>query len=435
MGKVYKVELPAIGKTAALKLLAPDPMLNRLLGPRKLQDQFIAEARTLASLKHPNIIEIHDFDQWEDMPFYVMDYYARNLGTMMGESYRIESVSRIIPTERVMDNGRQILEGLACLHNAGIIHRDIKPFNILITSHDSLKICDFGLSKLRGERFNGPANLNVGSPYYAAPEQEKNPDAIDPAADLYPVGIMLYRMLTGRLPARTADTRKYRPASRFNPDLDGVWDEFLEKAMAPSPGERFASAKDMLQALEKLQSHWREQKAQTCALPPVESNARQRTEAVLPLRITPRKMMPNEVRHLLRLDELWRPVSYLKNDFRMADGVIIDRASHLMWQQGGSDYPCTWPQAKAHIDRLNQERFGGRDNWRLPSLDELITLMRPVPHAHDWCMAPLFDTVQRHLWSVDRRSFVAAYYVDAEMGFVGWQDFSAPHFVRAVCSM
>src|SRR5690606_24166305 len=106
---------------------------------------------------------------------------------------------------------------------------DIKPFNLLLTPQDSIKICDFGLSRLRGESFRGPSNLNVGSPYYAAPEQEKDPDTAGPMADLYPLGIMLYRMLTGRLPEHPPHDPRYCPPSRINPDLDAVWDTFIAR--------------------------------------------------------------------------------------------------------------------------------------------------------------------------------------------------------------
>jgi hypothetical protein len=113
--------------------------------------------------------------------------------------------------------------------------------------------------------------------------------------------------------------------------------------------------------------------------------------------------------------------------------MVFDRATHLVWQRAGSRYPHPWSQAHAYIQRLNAERFAGHDNWRLPTIDELVTLLRPAPQIQDLCIAPLFDPRQRWLWSSDRRSFVAAYYVDVQLGFVGWQDLSAAYYVRAVC--
>jgi len=228
MGKVYKVEMPVIGKISALKLLDPNPLLVDLLGAETIQKLFISEAITMASLRHPNIVKIWDFDETKGKPFYTMEYYGNNLGTIIGETYKTEKPSRIIKIDKAIDYTRQTLSGLACLHSAGVVHRDIKPYNILLTDDDTVKICDFGLSKLRGESYSGPSNLKVGSPWYAAPEQEDEPDRVDFSADIYSAGIMLYRMLTGSLPME-----EFNPPSKINPDLDETWDAFIQKAIAP----------------------------------------------------------------------------------------------------------------------------------------------------------------------------------------------------------
>lgn len=436
MGKIYKVELPAIGKIAALKLLDPDPLLAKLLGRQKLHDLFVSEAKTIAGLHHPNIVAVHDFDVDQGKPFYVMDFYADNLGAMIGESYRTEVPSRKIQTDKAIGYSHQTLTGLACLHGAGIIHRDIKPFNLLVTAHDTIKICDFGLSKVRGETYSGPTNLNVGSPYYAAPEQEKNPDGVDQTADLYPVGIMLFRMLTGCLPDAHPGERNYRPPSVLNADLDEKWDDFLARAMASDPQNRFPNADGMLQALEKLTLHWDRYKEKSCTLQPPETIGFQKTPPMQPLRTAAAKVTAREACQRFQLDQLWRPLTYVQNTFEtFADNMIFDRTTRLIWQQSGSSYPCSWQQAHDYVARLNTEKFSSKKCWRLPTVDELITLLRPTPQAHDLCIEPLFDPVQRRIWSADRRTYTAAYYVDVELGFVGRQDFSAPYYVRAVCSV
>ncbi len=212
MARVYKVEIPIIRKIAALKRLAPNPLLETMMGREKLHQLFVSEAITMANLRHRHIVEIRDFEDSRPAPFYIMDYFAHNLGERIGESYQTDLPSRVISPDKAIDYTRQILSGLARLHAAGIIHRDIKPFNLLITDDDTVKICDFGLSKLRGEIFSGPGNVNVGSPWYAAPEQEVDPNQVGPAADIYPVGVMLYRMLTGHLPQAPP-----QPVCQFNP--------------------------------------------------------------------------------------------------------------------------------------------------------------------------------------------------------------------------
>ena len=439
MGKVFKVELPPIGKIAALKLLDPDPLLTQLVGYERLHALFVKEAVTMAGIRHPNIIDIHDFDLDRGRPFYVMDFFANNLGAMIGEAYRIEQNSRLLSPDKAIGYTDQTLSGLCGLHDTGILHRDIKPFNLLLTAQDTVKICDFGLSKLRGERFSGPSNLNVGSPYYAAPEQEKDPDAVDVRADLYPVGVMFYRMLTGQLPDTEKEGSRYTPPSLLNPDLDYHWDAFTAKAIARRPEQRFSNGPEMKAALTELNAHWQKQKEKSCIYaeeetpkPPVPEPAAARR----PPRRSPIKSGPAEAASLFDVDDLWRPNTYTVNRFEVQSNTIVrDQTTGLAWQQAGSAYPRTWHQAHHYVGQLNAERFAGLENWRLPTADELITLLNLQPRGPELCIASLFDAAQRWIWSADRRSFLAAYYVDIEMGFVGWQDFSAPYYVRAVCSV
>lgn len=432
MAKVFKVRLPVIDKTAALKLLAPDPLLARLMGAEALRRRFVAEARVMAALHHPNIVTIHDFDHHEDAPFYVMAFFANNLGDMMGETYRVEQPSRRIAPDKVLHYSAQTLSGLACLHDAGLVHRDIKPFNLLVTAQDTVKICDFGLSRLRGETYAGPSNLKVGSPYYAAPEQETDPDSAGPAADLYALGVMVYRMLTGRLPAGPPHDAAYGPPSRLNSDLNPTWDRFVARAIAPRPDRRFPDAAAMHQALEHLAEHWRTEKERTCAIPPPAPEPAG-TPPIPPLRALPIKAPPRNARTTFGLDPLWRPLHYTANAFATPQAdIVADHATGLVWQRAGSPYPRTWQSAQAFIDGLNRQEWAGYRNWRLPTIDELTTLLRPAPQIQDLCQPPLFDTTQRWIWSADRSTFTAAYYADMALGFIGRQDFSAPYYVRAV---
>jgi len=428
MSKVYKVELPVIGKIAALKLLDPNPVLVDLIGMDKIHDLFISEAVKLAHLRHPNIVEIWNFDEAEGKPFYLMDYYFNNLATMIGETRRTDQPSRIIKLDKAIHFTRQILSGLACLHHAGIVHRDIKPFNVLLTDQETIKICDFGLSKLRGETVSAPSNLKVGSPWYASPEQEDEPEKVDSRADLYSTGVTLYRMLTGRLPEQNV-----QPPSKFNPDLDRGWDRFLRRSIARHPKNRFISAKAMLRELDSLDAAWQERKNKICRIAERNINNGNK-EPPLKLRDLPQKIAPREAKQFFAVDELWRPANYVHNDFKPSPtGTITDETTELVWQQAGSDYPLTWQQAGAYIETLNQQHFAKRNAWRLPTVDELMSLLTATPHGEALCIAPLFDPRQTALWSCDKRSFTAAWYVSVDMGFVWWQDFSAYYYVRAVC--
>ena len=430
MSKVFKVEIPVIRKIAALKLLHPDPLLADLIGLDKIRELFISEAIKLAKLRHPNIVEIWDFDENDGRPYYVMDYYFNSLATMIGETSRTDRPSRIIKLEKAIDYTRQTLSGLACLHHAGLVHRDIKPFNLLLNDQETVKICDFGLSKIRGETVSAPPNLNVGSPWYAAPEQAINPETVDLRADLFAVGVTLYRMLTGRLPEENP-----APPSSFNPDLDNSWDRFIACSIAVQPEDRYSSAPEMHRELDALEEAWQQRKEHICRvtesrlLPEKPVSSEQ-----FKLRSQPIKVNPQNAHRFFSIDKLWRPLTYLQNRFEpdLPAGTITDHATGMIWQQSGSIYPMNWQQAQRYILQLNRDRFGKRTTWRLPTIDELISLLTETPHGEDYCIEPVFDLQQKSLWSSDRRSFTAAWYVSVDMGFVSWQDFSAFHYVRGV---
>lgn len=431
MGIVYKVRMPVVGKVVALKLLRPHPNLVTLLGEKEVRRRFVTEAVTMARLRHPNIVSIWDFHDSEDLSFFVMEYFCNNLGLIIGETYRVEDPSRILSVDRAIDYTRQILVGLSRLHQAGIIHRDIKPYNILVTDQNTVKITDFGLSKLRGEDFRGPSNLMVGSPYYAAPEQEQDPNQVDARADLYAVGVMLYRMLTGELPIDS-----FKSLAQSNSDLDADWDTFILKSMSQDRKDRFGSAKEMLEALDDLEIAWEKKKEKVCQMPTTGLSIKATRTGH---RETPRsesiKARPRQAREVFGIDARWRPIHYTTNDFQVnADGTVSDKTTGLIWQESGSDYPVTWHEAHGYIQELNHKRFAGRTDWRFPTVNELMSLLTKVPRAMDLCIEPIFDQNQRWLWGSDRRSFVAAWYVSVDMGYVSWQDFSCYYFVRAVSS-
>jgi serine/threonine-protein kinase len=125
----------------------------------------------------------------------------------------------------------------------------------------------------------------------------------------------------------------------------------------------------------------------------------------------------------------------MANDLQLnPEGTVTDRSNSLVWQQAGSDHPVSWYEAHEYIEQLNEFRFAGRASWRLPTVNELISLITEVPRAADLCVEPIFDQDKRWLWSSDRRSFVAAWYVSLDLGYVSWQDFTCYYFVRAVSS-
>lgn len=431
MSAVYKARIPVVKKLVALKLPAPHEHLVQILRWPEIERRFILEATSLGSLRHPHVVELLDFDWADGRPFFTMEYYYQSLGTLMGEGVRVEAPCRLLSLDKVIHYGRQICLGLARLHRAGMVHRDIKPHNLLITDQDQLKLCDFGLSKLRGEvRGMGPGLL-VGSPYYAAPEQERDPESVDVRADIYSVGVVFHRMLTGLLPAEGI------PApSQVHPDADSSWDAFVARALSPVKGDRFPSALAMLETLEELKARWERKRQDFCAISTTGNGRVPEQPALTPRpRNQPRKVAPREAPKVFGCDALCRPLHHGRHDFVLTanHGLVMDRATGLVWQQSGSPDPLEWAEAKAYVASLNASGHGELSGWRVPTVNELFSILDPFTFDENECIDAVFDREMRWLWSSDRRSFSAAWYVDTGLGFAGWSDFSCRYRVRAVC--
>jgi len=397
MGAVYKAAMPCTGRVAALKLLRPSEDLAAAADFDALRRGFYREAQLMASIRHPGVAQVLDVDEdASGCPFFVMEYYCNNLGAQLGESYRVEEPTRRLGVEQSLSVGRQLAGALARLHHEGILHRDVKPYNLMLADRpvdfapegllagqcygDEVKLIDFGLSRLRGEVEAGrPRGAVVGSPYYAAPEQEADPASADERADVFSAGVTLFRCLTGRLPQEGA------PASALRQGLDARFDAFFARCCHEDRAKRPASARALLTELDELAAHWRKLQAAACALPHDASEV----EPVAPC----------------------------------VDGAL--RAEPQRQGLAG---------ALAYAERLNAEEFAGRTGWRLPTVDELSTLLLPEPDLRQLCLAGAFAQAQRRLWSADRKSFMAAWYADAEHGFVWWQDVTCEFFARCVTS-
>ncbi|WP_207260799.1 protein kinase [Desulfovibrio sp. Huiquan2017] len=443
MGAVYKAAMPVTGRIVALKVLRPAEIMEELVGEDALRAMFLKEASAMASISHPNVAAILDVDAGSDgpdgrpaPPHFTMEYFCGNLGALMGESYEVERPSRRLGVETSLAVARGMLRGLDRLHYEGIIHRDVKPFNVMLAEDlggpGTVKLIDFGLSKLRGEPTVRHKGMVVGSPYYAAPEQEADPEAADERSDRYSVGVTLYRMLTGRLPEGPADGKGMRPVREVHADLDRSWDEFFAMALARDPADRFPDGPAMLDALDDLEARWRARREAACAAPDLLAEPEISETCPRP-RSVPLKAGLKEGRAAFGLDELWRPACYAHGEFvDRGDGTVAERTTGLVWERYGSRYPLTWGRANAHVTRLNKNAFAGRTDWRLPTVAELATLFTGRTEPGEFCQEPAFDPLKARLWSADRKAFTAAWYVDAELGFVWWQDLTCRFFARAV---
>ncbi|MGB2829544.1 MAG: serine/threonine-protein kinase, partial [Phycisphaerae bacterium] len=247
---VYKCRQKSMDRLVAVKFLPPaaarDPESRR---------RFFQEARHAARLSHPNIVTIHQISPFRDTFYIVMELVD---GGSLSELLAVRK--RFGPAEAVTIL-RPVAEALACAHRAGIVHRDIKPGNILLAADGTVKLADLGLARRVGEDAEEEAGKAFGTPYYISPEQVRGEAHVDFRADIYSLGATLYQMLTGR-PPFTAPTpqevmQKHLteppPDPRqFVPDLPQVLCDVLAKALAKRPEDRYQTAENFLAALSAI---------------------------------------------------------------------------------------------------------------------------------------------------------------------------------------
>lgn len=227
MGAVYKGTQTVLKRPVAIKIMRQDQAVDA-----EFRLRFLREAQTLARLSHPGIVNVIDCGEaGPDFLFIVMEYVE---GTDLMEVLAANPMTEDVALEILP----QICEALQFAHENGIVHRDIKPSNILITSDGRVKLADFGLAKLMdsGSTLLTRSNVGMGTPDYAAPEQFMPGAAVDLRADIYALGVLIYRMITGDLPRGA-----WKPPSH-SAAVHPKWDEVVRQAMQPRPEERHSSA-------------------------------------------------------------------------------------------------------------------------------------------------------------------------------------------------
>ncbi|THB76668.1 MAG: DUF1566 domain-containing protein, partial [Desulfobacteraceae bacterium] len=177
---------------------------------------------------------------------------------------------------------------------------------------------------------------------------------------------------------------------------------------------------------------WQKKRDNICAAPLSLFDEGPHAGTEITTRQEPVKQRTQDAHEFFSLTPLMTPLIYIQNEFARDTGIIHDRTTGLTWQQSGSLYPMNLPTARTYIDHLNQTAFAGINRWRLPTIDELVTLLRPLPENEDHCIEPVFDTTQTYLWSSDACTFISSWYVNIEMGFVGHNDVGSFYYVRAV---
>jgi serine/threonine protein kinase/WD40 repeat protein len=240
MGTVFKAEDTRLRRTVALKFLPAE-----LTRDPVAKGRFLQEAQAASALDHPNICTIHEVGETEDGHLYLA------MAAYDGETVKAKIGRGPLPVALAVEIARQAAQGLAKAHSEGIVHRDVKPANLMVTRDGMVKILDFGVAKLRGAAGLNVAGAFLGTPAYMSPEQARG-EEVDPRADVWSLGVVLYEMLAGARPFQGGDELavvlrslledRPQPLGRLRPGVPPGLERAVERMLAKAPAERPTAA-------------------------------------------------------------------------------------------------------------------------------------------------------------------------------------------------
>jgi eukaryotic-like serine/threonine-protein kinase len=267
MGEVFRGEHVHLGRPVAIKFLH-----QRLIGNREAMARFCAEARAVSRIRHPGVVALFDFGPHEDGAYLVMELLA---GETLTE--RIAATGAL-PAPAALDIGIQLADALAAAHASGVVHRDLKPDNILLVP-DRLRprgeravLIDFGVAKVAAGLAPPLHTLHgdlLGTPFYMAPEQSVNAGGADRRSDIYSLGCVLYRLLSGQVPFHgnlmdillAHQNTAPRPLRAIDPGIPVALEELVAHMMAKSPRARPQDMNHVARALDHIAADARERRS------------------------------------------------------------------------------------------------------------------------------------------------------------------------------
>ncbi|MEN8153881.1 MAG: protein kinase [Acidobacteriota bacterium] len=471
MGRIFLAKDEIFNRKVALKILIPAGATYK-----SSKERFLFEAEILAKLSHKNIVPVYDVGNVGDISYIAVEYLE---GQSLKEKIHPHNGERIT-TEDALRILKIIAGALQYAHDKGLIHRDIKPENILFRKDDTPVIVDFGIAKdFTSEKSLTVTGTSIGTPYYMSPEQIKGMEP-DRRNDIYSLGVVLYEMLTGKVPYEASDiiTIALKHERDPVPKLPGklfYLQKLLEKMMAKKQKNRIGSGKEIIQLIDES-IRYKEQNPDNIVTESFCLNGKRKFSRkcvlffivlIIPLvggyyylnnyksesiigaqkesgseneakndvssgagKITSRKMISNKLKisdydvrlrsrfwkiKLSTIKRMIKKYNFFDSDLNQEgnfinkyksrvikrDKVVNDRATGLMWHQRGSFKPMSLSKAKEWIKMLNRVGYGGFRNWKLPTLEEAMSLLERRKWYGNLHIYKVFSSVQKAIWTGD----------------------------------
>jgi tetratricopeptide (TPR) repeat protein/predicted Ser/Thr protein kinase len=272
MGVVYKAQDTKLDRIVALKFLPQHSFADE-----DTKARFVQEAKAASAIDHPNISTVHDIDEVDGQTFISMAYVD-------GRSLKEMAKAGDVPIQEIIKIAVQAAEGLGAAHKKGIVHRDVKSDNLMMTSDGHVKVMDFGLAKLKGSSGLTKAGQTVGTAYYMSPEQTKGED-VDQRSDIFSFGVVLYELITGQLPftgdydpaiAYAIINEPFKPVSELRPDVPPELESIVAKALEKDTAKRYQSMEEVVSDIRNL---W---EGRTSEIRPIVSSSPSKLRLIVP---------------------------------------------------------------------------------------------------------------------------------------------------------
>ncbi|MFH1487286.1 MAG: serine/threonine-protein kinase, partial [Pseudomonadota bacterium] len=254
MGVVYKALDPKINRLLAIKTIRfSDEFDEDII--QEIKERFFREAEIAGKLSHPSIVTIYDVGEFQDLTYMAMEFLEGN------DLEDFISKKTLLPFRKVLEIVGRVAEALDFAHKAEVIHRDVKPANIMLLNNGAVKVTDFGIAKAISSS-RTKTGVILGTPNYMSPEQIMG-QKIDQRSDIFSLGVLFYQLLTGETPFHGDNlsallyqiTQVKQPSVRnFNPKIPKVCEQIVDKALAKNPEERFKTAGDLAKFIKVLAS-------------------------------------------------------------------------------------------------------------------------------------------------------------------------------------